>query len=342
MTIATTTREGSRMTVTVRAATDVGLKRGHNEDSYGVWQPDDEIELERRGVLFAVADGMGGSRGGEVASRLAIETLTNAWRETQAEDLVSELRAAVEAANRRVYRESTIQPDLSGMGTTCTAAVIRGAELYVAHVGDSRAYLIRGGRIEQLTQDHSLVAQLVRDRQLTPQQARTDPRRNMVTRSVGIGSDVEVDAARVRETLRPGDTIVLCSDGLHGLVTDDEICAAASNGDLDHASDTLIDLAKQRGGYDNITVILARAGAAAATNGDGDVTLAPSAERASRAWASPNTVMILIAVLLGLFLTLGILSWLVVRMGRDSRRLGAGPDPAVAGVPACFTEASWQ
>ena len=152
-----------------------------------------------------------------------------------------------------------------------------------------------------------------------------------------------MDAGRVREALRPGDVVVLCSDGLHGLVTDDEICAAVSSGDLDHASDSLIALAKQRGGYDNITVVLARAGAPAGTNGDGDVPLTPSmAEPASRAWASRNTVTILVAVLVGLFLALGILSWLVVRMGRDARRLGAGPDPAVTVALASLTEASWQ
>jgi serine/threonine protein phosphatase PrpC len=303
------------MTVLVRAATDMGLKRTNNEDNYGCWLPEDAEERERRGLLLAVADGMGGVKGGEVASRITVETLLRAYRESSGSDVAEDLHDAVVAANSMVHRESAQNPELNGMGTTCTAAVVRGREIYLAHVGDSRAYLVRSGRPRQLTHDHSLVGQLVRDRQLTAEQARTDPRRNVVTRSVGIGAEVEVDAARVSESLRDGDVLILCTDGLHGLVSDDELGAAVKDHDLDGACDALVTLAKKRGGPDNITVILARA----QTNEPEEVLPTTSAERFSRARSSPNFAMLIVACLMLLLLALGALGFLLLRKNREPR-----------------------
>jgi protein phosphatase len=249
------------MIVEVRSATDLGLKRAQNEDSHGEWIPSAAEERRRRGTLLVVADGMGGSRAGEVASRLAVETVLRCYREAPGEDLLEDLHHAVEAANRVVHRESAAHAELSGMGTTCTAVVMRGADAYFAHVGDSRAYLIHDGSIRQLTRDHSLVAQLVREGQLTPEQAKVDPRRNVVTRSVGVGAHVEIDAEPVPGVLRPGDTVLICSDGLHGVVADEELKVAASGADLGQGCLDAIRLANQRGGPDNITVVLARVAA---------------------------------------------------------------------------------
>ena len=246
------------MIVEVKAATDQGLKRAQNEDSHGEWIPEAPEERRRRGTLVVVADGMGGSRAGEVASRLAVETVLRSYREAPGEDLLEDLHHAVEAANRVVHRESAAHPELSGMGTTCTAVVLRGADAYLAHVGDSRAYLIQDGVIRQLTRDHSLVAQLVREGQLTPDQAKVDPRRNVVTRSVGVGAAVEIDAEHGPGLLHPGDTVLVCSDGLHGVVSDEELRAAGSSADLEQGCRDAIRLANQRGGPDNITVVLAR------------------------------------------------------------------------------------
>ncbi|HEY6867233.1 MAG TPA: Stp1/IreP family PP2C-type Ser/Thr phosphatase [Candidatus Eisenbacteria bacterium] len=299
------------VTVVVRAATDLGLKRQNNEDSYGCWLPDDPAERERRGLLLAVADGMGGVKGGEVASRITVETVMRAYGESPGTDVAQDLQAALTTANRMVHRESEARPDLNGMGTTCTAAVVRGREMYVAHVGDSRAYLVRSGKAQQLTHDHSLVGQLVRDRQLTVEQARTDPRRNVVTRSVGISEEVDVDAERIAEPMRDGDVLMLCTDGLHGLVRDDELGAAVAGRDLDQACERLVGLAKQRGGPDNITVILARA--ESPTNGEA-VPPSASAERLGRAGSNPTLAMLLVAGLMLLLLALGALGWLVVRM----------------------------
>lgn len=248
------------MTVRVSGATDPGLKRSMNEDSLGYWVADDAAGLERHGILLVIADGMGGSRAGEVASRLAVDTVVQSWKDAHGDEPASELGRAIEAANRVVHGQSVAHPELRGMGTTCTALVVRDREAFVAHVGDSRAYAIRGGDIRQLTRDHSLVAQLVESRQITPEQAKIDPRRNLVTRSVGVSGEVEVDARRLDDELREGDTLMLCTDGLHGLVEDQELASAASSADLDAACRDLVTLARERGGPDNITLILARVG----------------------------------------------------------------------------------
>jgi protein phosphatase len=243
-----------KMTLTVKSATDQGLRRAQNEDRHAFWFAEDA----GRGVLLVVADGMGGARGGEVASQLAVDTVIGNYREANGDGVLDDLAKSVEAANRAVYEQSISVPGLHGMGTTCTALVVRDHEAFVAHVGDSRAYVLHDGSLRQLTQDHSLVAQLIQSRQLTPEQAKSDPRRNLVTRSIGVGSTVAVDAGRVAGKLNHGDTLLLCTDGLHGLVTDLELANIASGPDLERACRDLIALANQRGGPDNITVILAR------------------------------------------------------------------------------------
>jgi serine/threonine protein phosphatase PrpC len=247
------------MTLEIRAATDLGMKRTQNEDSHGCWIPESDAERERRGMLMVVADGMGGSQAGEVASRLAVQTVIQVYREGQGASPLDDLYRAVEAANHVVHAESVAHPQMSGMGTTCTALVVRGHDAYLSHVGDSRAYLAKNGRLRQLSQDHSLVAQLVRDGQLTAEQARSDPRRNVVTRSVGVGAQVEIDAQRFDALLTEGDTLLMCSDGLHGLVSDDELLGVMTAASLDDACLRAIAMANSRGGHDNITVLMARA-----------------------------------------------------------------------------------
>jgi protein phosphatase len=248
------------MELKVKSATDLGRRRTNNEDSHAWWIPEDAAERERRGALLVVADGMGGAVAGERASRLAVEALLRSYSTAPGLDPLADLKGAVEAANQAVHAESLTSQSLLGMGTTCTAVVVLGADTLLAHVGDSRAYLVRGDQVRQLTSDHSLVAHLVERGQLTPEQARSDPRRNVVTRSVGVGPRVEVDAARLPGVLQPGDTLLLCSDGLHGSVEDEELAGLAGGADLEEACARLVELANQRGGPDNITLILARVG----------------------------------------------------------------------------------
>jgi PPM family protein phosphatase len=274
-----------RMTFRVAMATDVGLRRTQNEDHHGSWIPSSGDELERLGALVVIADGMGGSQAGEVASRLAVETVLKSYRASSGVDPAADLRRAVEEANRTIHDLGRTSFDLGGMGTTLTALVVRGTEAFVAHVGDSRAYLVNRGGISQLTQDHSLVAQLVREHALTAEQARVDPRRNVVTRSVGVGETVEVDAFRVSIPLQIGDTLILCSDGLHGQVTDEEIAAFATEADLGEACQRLISTANQRGGPDNITVVVGQMSEEQEAPG-GSLSAVPAHEGTSTARAS--------------------------------------------------------
>lgn len=243
----------------VAAATDVGMRRSGNEDSHVVWVSDDPAELERRGVLLVVADGMGGANAGEVASQLAASTVLETFRAGPGDDPAAALREAIERANARVHEQAGRSAETTGMGTTCTAVAVRHDRVWLGHVGDSRACLVRGEQLHRLTQDHTLVSQLVHMGQLTEDEAKTDPRRNVITRSVGALAHVDVDAGEMEGRLQSGDALVLCSDGLHGLVSDGEIAMIAGESQPDEACKDLITLANERGGPDNITVIVVRA-----------------------------------------------------------------------------------
>src|SRR5947209_11287621 len=241
------------------ARTDVGMKREHNEDSFLV-----NAELG----LYVVCDGMGGHAGGETASRLAVQTvekeLLPARRRTcdpyategryDESPLAAALREAIEGACGMVFRTSRSQPELQGMGTTCVAVLVRGEVGIVGHVGDSRAYIVRDGAIAQLTEDHSLVNEQIRAGLLSVDEARHSRLRNIITRSVGFEEDVLVDISGV-ET-KAGDRFLLCSDGLSNLVETEEIRSAVATGaDPAEICRSLVALANERGGDDNITVI---------------------------------------------------------------------------------------
>ena len=223
-------------------ASDTGKKRRRNEDSYVGAPP-----------LFAVADGMGGAQAGEVASKLAAAAL----EETDSGSLHGEERlvSLIQEANRRVHERASADPATSGMGTTMTVALVEDGNVWIGHVGDSRAYLIRDGKLEQLTEDHSLVAELVRSGKLSPEEAETHPQRSVVTRALGTDPDVDVDTFRV--DAKPGDLFLLCSDGLTSMVDDDTILdeIRRNRDDLRAASKALVRAANRGGGEDNITVV---------------------------------------------------------------------------------------
>ncbi len=251
--------------LTVAAASNVGLRRTGNEDSHVVWMGERGREREALGVLLVIADGMGGANAGEVASQLAAAAVLETYRELGADDPAAALGQAITRANAVVHEQASQNPEQRGMGTTCTAVAIRGDRLWLAHVGDSRAILVRGESFRRLTHDHSLVAELVERGHLTPEEALTDPRRNQLTRCVGAAPETEADVMELVERLVPGDTIVLCSDGLHGLVTEGEIAMIAGDRAPGEGCDELIALANERGGPDNITVLIARVTAAPAS-----------------------------------------------------------------------------
>jgi serine/threonine protein phosphatase PrpC len=223
------------------ALSDPGRKRRRNEDAW-VCQP----------PIFAVADGMGGARGGEIASRLAAAALREDDSGASGEERVIRL---IQEANRRVYERSSEDSEASGMGTTVTVALVEDGAVTIGHVGDSRAYLIRGDRLEQLTDDHSLVAELVRSGRLSPEEAETHPQRSVITRALGTDPDVDVDTLSVAS--EPGDLFMICSDGLTSMVGDDTILdiVERNRGNLEHAAKELVKTANRSGGEDNITVV---------------------------------------------------------------------------------------
>jgi PPM family protein phosphatase len=221
--------------------TDTGRRRRHNEDAYVCEPP-----------LFAVADGMGGAQAGELASSLAAAALRDDTNRSGGEERVDEL---IQEANRRVYERQTQDSSASGMGTTITVALVEDGRVAIGHVGDSRAYLIRNRRLEQLTEDHSLVAELVRSGKLSPEEADTHPQRSVITRALGTDPDVDVDTFSI-ET-RPGDLFLLCSDGLTSMVGDDTILreVEGNRSDLQSAAKALVRAANKGGGDDNITIV---------------------------------------------------------------------------------------
>ena len=262
--------------VRVFARTDVGRTREHNEDAYLVADLTDDLPLAfegagaapydfdaAAGALFLVADGLGGAAAGEVASHLATEAAFQALRAAlpdAAADptrFATALRDAVLAANAAIHRTAADRGDLRGMATTLTAAALRADTLYLAQVGDSRAYLVRGGEARQLTKDQSLVQRLVDAGELTPEQAETSARRNIILQALGADRTVKVDVTH--QPLRRGDVLLLCSDGLSGQLRATELAdTARAAGDLDTLCDALVTRANDTGGPDNITVVAAR------------------------------------------------------------------------------------
>jgi protein phosphatase len=221
---------------------NTGNKRRRNEDSFVVAPP-----------LFAVADGMGGAQAGEVASKLAAAALEDTDLGTTGGE--ERVVALIQEANRRVYERSNADPAASGMGTTITVALVEGTRVTFGHVGDSRAYLVRDGVMEQLTEDHSLVNELMKSGKLSPEEAEIHPQRSVITRALGTDPDVDVDTFVIEA--QEGDLFLICSDGLTSMVGDEEILEVLErfHDDLDRASKELIAAANRAGGEDNITVV---------------------------------------------------------------------------------------
>ncbi len=227
------------------ALTDAGRKRRRNEDSFVAEPP-----------LFVVADGMGGAQAGEVASRLAAAAFRE-FHEADELDPEQRLEAIIQEANRRIFDRARTDTQATGMGTTVTASLVGEEHISLGHVGDSRAYRIRDGALEQLTEDHSLVADLVRSGRLSPEEADTHPQRSVITRALGTDPEVDVDTFTL--DVETGDVFLLCSDGLTTMVEDERILAVVRDAkSLEHAARSLVKEANRRGGEDNVTVILFR------------------------------------------------------------------------------------
>ncbi|MFN0061394.1 MAG: Stp1/IreP family PP2C-type Ser/Thr phosphatase [Myxococcaceae bacterium] len=247
------------MRVLSAGLTDVGRKRTHNEDSFLI---DDAMQV------YVVADGMGGHAGGGTASKIAVETIDKelrAIREApdnpftrhrplQESQVPEAVRTAVERACAAIFHAARGDPELSGMGTTVISLVIADDAAFFAHVGDSRAYLVRGDLIQQISEDHSLVNEQIKAGMLTPEEAKHSRYKNIITRSVGFEEEVQVDVMGL--LAEPGDTFVLCSDGLANMIEDGELLDIVQKHTLSEIPKKLVELANNRGGDDNITVIV--------------------------------------------------------------------------------------
>jgi serine/threonine protein phosphatase PrpC len=240
----------------VAQLTDVGRKREHNEDNMAYVIPKDPQVMANKGALFIVADGMGGHAAGEVASEIAVDTVSNMYYQDDSDDVAVSLLRAIKRANASIHQRAAENMLRTGMGTTCVTAVLRGNMAYIANVGDSRAYLLRGGQVKQISQDHSWVAEQVRAGLLTDDQARTHAQRNVITRCLGTQAEVDVDV--FHEELNQGDSLVLCTDGLSAMVSEEELQGIVHQFVPQESVYHLVERANENGGPDNITAIVVR------------------------------------------------------------------------------------
>ena len=241
-----------KFTIKFGSSSHIGFKREDNQDYYGKF-PQDDLDLTNpKGQLFIVADGMGGHQGGQQASKLAVSIIERVYFFEAAEDISKSLKQAFEAANEQIHQRASSDLTLHGMGTTCTALVLKNDQAYIAHVGDSRAYRITRHQIQQLTQDHSKVAELQRHGILTGEEAKQHPQRFILNRALGADSEVKIDI--IDEVhLNAGEYFLLCTDGL-AKVEDEEIKRMVLKNSLQKACEKLIKLANERGGEDNVTI----------------------------------------------------------------------------------------
>ena len=238
------------------ADTDRGLVREKNEDYYGIFEPETDDLISELGILVIVSDGMGGLFSGAQASRASVELISEIYYDEAGGEPAERLKAAFDRANNHIFSE--VGKGVEGMaGTTCTAALLFPEYAHVAHAGDSRAYLFRKDEVEQLTTDHSVVGEMMQKGVLTKEEARNPPHRNVITRAMGLRRDVQVDIIE-SVPFWPGDTLLLCSDGLTSMVSEEEMAKAVMSLPPDEAAERLIERAKEEGGTDNITVILAK------------------------------------------------------------------------------------
>ena len=270
-------------------ATDVGMRRSNNQDSYAALLASDADNWQRRGHVFVVADGMGAHAAGELASKMAADGIPHNYYKLREESSPDAIRKTVRQVNEEIHRKGQANAEFHGMGTTASVLVLVPQGALVAHVGDSRVYRLRGGRIEQLTFDHSLVWEMTASGQYNPNLPNLVPK-NIITRSLGPHKNVQVDLEGPFP-LEIGDTFLLCSDGLSGLVKDEEMGVIMSTLPPAEAAQVLIDLANLRGGPDNITVLIVRV-TGAAISARANMQAAPLAmadERAAQAPPPPAT-----------------------------------------------------
>ncbi|MEW6672882.1 MAG: Stp1/IreP family PP2C-type Ser/Thr phosphatase [Thermodesulfobacteriota bacterium] len=244
--------------IIIGAASDPGMRRKENQDSHTFFCPP-EGTAHKKGILMALADGMGGHAGGSVASKLAVDTLLQTYYEDSDARIPESLERSFLAANQKVIEKSRSDLQVQGMGSTLTAVVFQGTDMYHAHVGDSRGYSIFAKQMTQFTEDHSYVASLVKAGAISPEEARTHPEGNIITRAIGFQEELKVDASRTPVKIHKDQFILMCCDGLYKEVPEEEILAAVHEfKDPEIICRKLIEKANTNGGHDNITILVAR------------------------------------------------------------------------------------
>ncbi len=251
--------------VSLAVLSDLGCQRENNEDSWGYWEPQSDADFLRKGRLAIVADGMGGYQGGEEASRLAVEVVERVYAADDGPDRQTPLAEGIIKAHEHIREKQRMELRLHGMGTTCTALALvgddaSGYQLHFAHVGDSRLYFIRGPQISRLTRDDSYVSRLVENGLINAEEAETHPQRNILTAALGAGAELIPQVPLEPTGLQSGDALLLCSDGLWGMISEVEIQHAVSEQSPQFAAEKLVRLARERGGPDNITAMILAVG----------------------------------------------------------------------------------
>ena len=253
----------SLLTLDVGTRTDIGLTRAVNEDNVTSVIPEDQQIMTQKGALFVVADGMGGLAQGDVASELAITTICDVYYQDTNDDIAASLHKAVERANLVIFERNGFQPELTkeikpvqGMGTTCVAAVLKDSTVYVANAGDSLAYIVHAGSIRQIAENHSWVAEQVRTGKMTQAEADAEGKSNVITRCLGVENTVDVYVGT--EQVQDKDILVLCTDGLHNQVSEEEIRTLVEQYSPEESAQRLIARANENGGPDNITAVVVR------------------------------------------------------------------------------------
>lgn len=246
-------------TLDVVVLSDLGNIRTNNEDTGMFYKVADEQVIREKGYLLLVADGMGGHNAGEVASSMAGEIISRGYFNQKSNGSVERnLEKVFILANKNIFDKASADNAFSGMGTTCTALVLIGQTVYYAHVGDSRAYMQKGDVIIQITQDHTYVQELVNKGDITAQEAAVHPKRNILTNAMGTKPDMRVDTGKFSLAFENNDKLLICSDGLYDYLNDNELKEILKKQEPKAAATTMINLAKERGGHDNITVVLAQ------------------------------------------------------------------------------------
>ena len=244
--------------IEVACLTDVGRMRENNEDSYLYWESEDASEFQRKGRLAIVADGMGGYEGGQEASRLAVETVRHYYETKFRDDTLATLTEALVKAHETIQQYGEQHPQFHGMGTTCTAVALIDHELTFAHIGDSRLYLIRAESVARLTRDHSYVGRLVESGIVREEDAESHPQRHILTAALGSGRELTPDAPEAPIALEKDDVLMLCTDGLWSLIQEQELAHVVRANSPAQACRQLVQIALERGGPDNITLLILR------------------------------------------------------------------------------------